>query len=204
METKNLKNQSDRRNFLTNCITAGSVACFGCAALTVTAKNSQIPSLLPETGMSNEDVIRFALGYSVPIFKKMQNEIGKEKFLEMLERISASNTAEFITSVSKEYPEKTMKALGEMANKFLNSPPYTDMYKYEFVENSDKVLEVKYTGCIMAKLYKEMNAADIGYALECHPSEALGKAFNPATKHTSRKNMMKGDDYCIERFELPT
>jgi hypothetical protein len=134
----------------------------------------------------------------------MQNEIGKEKFLEMLERIGSSNSAEFIASVLKEYPKKTMKDLGDIMTKFLSSPPYNEAYKYEFVENSEKVLEVKFTGCAMAKLYREMNAADIGYALECHPSEALGKALNPATKHTNGKNMMKGDDYCLIRYELPT
>lgn len=202
METKNPKSQSDRRVFLTRCITAGSVACLGCATLTVTAKNSQLPALLPETGMSNEEVIRFALGYSVPTLQKLQTEVGKEKFLEMLKKAASANSTESMAGISKDYPEKSMKSFGEMILKFLNTPPFKDGFKFEFVENTDKVLEVKFTECIMAKLYKEMNAADIGYAVECHPAGAVGKAFNPKTKHTSVKNMIKGDDYCIERWEL--
>jgi len=47
-----------------------------------------------------------------------------------------------------------------------------------------------------------MNAADIGYALECSPAEAAAKAFNPKITTSNPKNMMKGDTFCIERFVL--
>ena len=47
-----------------------------------------------------------------------------------------------------------------------------------------------------------LDAADVGYAIECYPSDAAGKAFNPKTKASGGKNMMKGDEYCVERWEL--
>jgi hypothetical protein len=47
-----------------------------------------------------------------------------------------------------------------------------------------------------------MNAADIGYALECSGSEAAVKAFNAKMTASNPSNMMKGDAFCIERFVL--
>jgi hypothetical protein len=51
-------------------------------------------------------------------------------------------------------------------------------------------------------VFREMNAADIGFAFECSPARALAKAFNPKMKWINPKNLMKGDSVCIERFVL--
>jgi hypothetical protein len=49
-----------------------------------------------------------------------------------------------------------------------------------------------------------MNASDIGYAIECSGSDKMAKAFNPKMQAINSKNMLKGDDVCIERFILKT
>lgn len=197
-----MKIQQDRRNFLTKCFGAGSLLCMGCLGVATSADNtSKMKVAIPE-GMSNEEVLRFALGYSVPFLKKMQAEMGKEKFIEILKKSTSANMAEVIAAMSKDTANRSMKSFGELVNGFLSSPPYQGGFKYEIVENTDRVLELKYTECIMAKLYREMDAADIGYSIECYPSDAAGKAFNPKTKAVSGKNMMKGDAYCNERWEL--
>ena len=63
---------------------------------------------------------------------------------------------------------------------------------------------MKYTECPAAKFYREKNAADIGYAIECSSPDNMAKAFNPKMEAKGIKNMMKGDDVCIERFTLKT
>ena len=52
------------------------------------------------------------------------------------------------------------------------------------------------------KLLRAMNAADIGYSLECSGMAAATRAFNPRITTSNPKNLMKGDSYCIERFVL--
>ena len=61
---------------------------------------------------------------------------------------------------------------------------------------------MKVTECLPARIRREANAADIGYALECSGSDAIAKAFNPKMKGLGVKNMLKGDSVCIERFVL--
>ena len=75
---------------------------------------------------------------------------------------------------------------------------------YEIIEESDNAFAVKYTECLPAKLYREMNAAEIGYSIECAASDKVAKTFNPKMEVKSIKNLMKGDDVCIERFFLNT
>ena len=202
VETKNSGHPSDRRNFLAKCISAGSVLCMGCLGTAALSVDPAEIKDLPQPGMSNEEILRFTLGYSVPVLKKMQAEIGNEKFIELLKKSASANMAEAVSSMSKDITDRNMKNFGEFVGAFLSSPPFTGGFTYEIVENSEKAFELKFTGCIMAKLYREMNAADIGYAVECYPSDAAGKAFNPKAKASGGKNMMKGDEYCVERWEL--
>ena len=201
METSNLKLTSDRRNFLTKCLAAGSMVCFGCLGTAVTA-NHELAGSLPQDSLKNEDLFRFALGYTLPLMKKMQANMGKMPFLELLEKSAEANMADKMTALSKDIKDRSMKKFGELILQLHSSSPVKDGIKVEVTEQSEKVFEMKVTECLMAKIYKELNANTIGYSIECHPSDAIVKAFNPNAKCLKNKNMMIGDLYCVERFEL--
>jgi predicted metal-binding transcription factor (methanogenesis marker protein 9) len=202
MKTSNSNLHSDRRNFLTKCFAAGSMVCFGCLGAAAAISKPCNAEDLPQSGMTNEEALRFALSYSLPILLKMQTQMGKQAFFDVLEKSASANLAEKISGMSKDIPDRSMKKFGGLITKMLLSPPLQDGFKYEIIENSDKVFEVKFTECIMARLYREKNAFNIGFAIECHPMDAAVKAFNPNAKCIKSKNMMIGDPFCTERFEL--
>ena len=79
---------------------------------------------------------------------------------------------------------------------------YRQAFTFEITELTDKVYEATYSQCLPAKVFREMNAADFGYAFECSPAHALAKAFNPKMTLLNPKNLMKGDSACIERYVL--
>jgi hypothetical protein len=202
METNNSYQHSDRRNFLSKCFAAGSMICLGCTGMAAAIAKPVYTDDLPQTGLNYEEAIRYALGYSVPLLQKMQVQMGKLVFFDALEKSASARAADMVTAMAKDIKEKTMKKYGELLIKSFSVPPLKDGIQFEIVENTDKVFEMKVTGCIMAKLYREMNAFNIGYAIECHPSDAAVKAFNPNAKCIKSKNMMIGDPVCTERYEL--
>ena len=209
MSTKNQLLQSGRRKFLSRDFPAGALLCLGChsmlgttSALAGQQEALQKPKYSDKSGMTTEEVFRFTYGYCVPLFQNLQKKLGTKKFLELLKKASDDNMAEAISSMAKSYTSRDPKALGDLIQGWLATPPYDKAVTYEVVEKSDRAYEAKYTECLIAKLYREMNAADIGYAIECAPSDAIAKAFNPKIKVTNPKNLMKGDSVCIERFEL--
>jgi len=95
-----------------------------------------------------------------------------------------------------------MKSFSSLLRNVLDSPLYKQAFPAEIVQNTDKVLELRYGACLPAKLLRAMNAADIGYSLECSGMAAATRAFNPRITTSNPKNLMKGDSYCIERFVL--
>ena len=201
METLKTTRPNQRREFLTKCFATGSLLCFGCLGSTVSASREFAESL-PQDSLKNEEMLRFALGYSLPLLKKMQVIMGKMPFLDLLEKSADANMADKITALSKDTKERSMKKFAELIIQLHTTTPVKDAIQYEITEQTDKVFEMKVTSCIVAKIFREMNASNLGYAMECHPSDAAVKAFNPAMKCTKVKNMMIGDPFCVERYEM--
>jgi len=210
METKNYHFDSGRRKFLTRHLPAGALVCLGCKnLLAATGLHSgsqeavQKPKYQMNSGMTTEDVFKFTYGYSLPVFQYMEKKIGKEKLIELLKGASVENSEALMRSFTKGVPGN-MKALSDMVKTWMSSAPYDKAFSYTITEESDTILEMKYTECPAAKFYREMNSSDIGYAIECSSSDQMAKAFNPKMEAKNTKNMMKGDDVCIERFILKT
>jgi len=188
-----------RRRFLTEALPAGALFCLGCKGLAA----SQKPSYQENSGMTVEDVYKFSFETIVPILESMGKDLGREKLLKLLEKASAENYTQMITAMAKDYPSRDMKSFVKMMDTFMaGMPVFQKSMAYEVTEFTDKVYETKYTLCLPAKILREMNAADIGYALECSPADAFVKAFNPKMKSIIVKNIMKGDSVCIERIVL--
>jgi hypothetical protein len=210
MEAKNSDFKSSRRKFLTRHLPVGAVMCLGCRSLlsAPVALMDQQQALkkakyLLDSGMTVEDVFKYTYNYCVPLFQNMGEKLGKEKLLSLLTEASAENGTRLVKSMTKGV-KGDMKAWAGFAKNWLSSPPYDKAISFEITEESDKVFETKYTECLAAKLFREMNAADIGYAIECSSSDKVVKAFNPQMEAKTVKNMMKGDAFCVERITLKT
>ncbi len=198
-----------RRQFLTKALPTGALLCLGCKGLSALpyinppkTSPGQKPKYLDNSGMSVEDVYKFSYGYCVPTYQVLAKEIGEEKFLTMLTQANVDVFSQMFASMAKDYPDRSMKSLASIFLNMLNTPPMDKAFQYEIVENTDRVFEMKVTECLPARVCRELNATDIGYALECAPTDAVAKTFNPKMRAENPKNLMKGDSVCIERFVL--
>lgn len=107
-----------------------------------------------------------------------------------------------IAAAVKDLPKRDIEALTKLFKDLLSTPPWDTALTGQITRQTDKVLEMTYTYCLPAKLLRAMGAADIGYALECSGGDAAARAFNPKMRGENPRNLMKGDDVCIERFVL--
>lgn len=60
--------------------------------------------------------------------------------------------------------------------------------------------EIKVTEYLTADIFRESDAADIGFACVCHADYALPIAFNPKAKMIRDKTLMEGHDCCNHRY----
>ena len=194
------KNDSSRRQFLLKTAAAAGLLGLGCPKLLASAKT---PGVFKES--SDEAVVatlRFILINNIGIYKGLEKELGSEKLIKMLEQITADNWAVGIKEMSKDIKERNIENYAKFVGSILSSTPYSTILEYEITQQDDKVLEIKYTKCLFAEIFREMNAADIGWALECSAGETVISTYNPDMKFSNPKNLMKGDSVCLERIEL--
>jgi hypothetical protein len=71
---------------------------------------------------------------------------------------------------------------------------------YDIVEDTEEAFEIKVTECLTEDIFRELDAADIGYACVCHADYALPVAFNPKIKMVRDKTLMEGHDCCNHRY----
>jgi hypothetical protein len=196
---------ADRRRLLTTGLPLATIACLGCRGLAAQALVAGGASRFFENaGMTTEETYAFFYGTFIPVLQSLAKEMGPERFLAALTKAASDNTSQMIAAAAKDSPTRDIKGWSALFQNILGTPPFNKALTYEVVEQSDKVLELKFTECLPAKLLRAMNAADIGYALECSGSEAAAKAFNPEITASNPRNMMKGDAFCIERYVLET
>jgi hypothetical protein len=189
-----------RRRFLTRTVPAGAMVCLGCRGLF--ALPGQESKFSENPGMTTEEMYRFFYGTFIPALQTLAKSIGRDKLVKELTKASAEEYAQMMAAMAKDVPNKDMRAFVGLMDRMMATAPSNKAYTYETVESSDKVHELKFTQCLPAKIWREMNAADLGYAVECSPTNAMAKAFNPRMKGEDLKTLMKGDGFCLVRFEL--
>ncbi len=197
---------ADRRVFLkTFC--AGSFFCLGCDRLqAATGGEPQPPAdgFLADSRMSFKEVWAFAYtSSSIPLLKALAEDLGRERLVEMVKAASGRVVQEAVRKQAPPAPENTLHAfLGDLLK--TDSWLWSHVVSLEVVEQRPTVVEVRVGRCLWAQTFHEAGAADIGYAMVCHPDFFAGPAFNPRIRMTRTQTLMQGDDHCNHRWVVET
>lgn len=204
-----MKNSSapctNRRDFITQIVPGCAVTCFGLQHLLASAVYGEVsPSQEDkhkfqskmERDITQEQWIQQRHRKYIGILKRLEEDLGKQEFLESLKKAS--------------YAENV--ALGERLSDRIDSMntfagPFRDTNSgvgrtivREIVEDSEHAFEMKITECLTETVFKEMDALDLGYACVCHADFGLPVGINPKLKLIRTKTLMQGDDCCNHRY----
>lgn len=148
--------------------------------------------------MSFEEVYGFAYTNFISLIRNLAGELDREDFVELLQRASSDAAAAEERKLAESLPSNDFEAWTDT----LREPDrfWRHVLTTQVVEDTEKAFEVKITECLWAKTFREADAADIGYAVICHPDYAYCQAFNPKIRMIRTKTLMQGDEYCNHRW----
>jgi len=157
-----------------------------------------------KTDMSYVELFSFAYEGMIPVFQNLCNQVGKEKFLEMLKKATYESAFR-----GTEAAMKQESGLGrDMATltSFMKKPStlYQHALTYRILKDTEEEAEYSITECLWAKTFRQMNAEDIGYALVCHGDVGSIEAFNPKITFKRPSLLMQGDSECLFQYKLRT
>ena len=71
-----------------------------------------------------------------------------------------------------------------------------NLFTITYPIDNDEEVEFHTTECILAKVFKEMKAEDLGYLICCQPDFETTPAYCSNVSLKRSKTLMQGDNYC--------
>jgi hypothetical protein len=133
----------------------------------------------------------------IRLAKFMIQELGEEKFLEILKKQTEQRMLKYGQEQAKKMKDNSFQAY---VKQFKDPKTYKFSLKKEVVEDTDKVCELKVTECIWATTFLNNKAGKIGFARVCYGDYFWPKGFNPKIKMVRSKTLMQGHDCCNHRY----
>lgn len=196
----------NRRQFLFKLLPAGVLLGLGCGRLYGSEGTEEAGTALSEkhkyladARMTYKEVYELAFKYNfIPYMERLATYLGRDELIELLKRAATEHYAQRGRNWAKSVKKKEFAAYFD----FLREPDRDWLHTctHEIIEDTDRVLQVKYTECIYADIFREANAQDIGYAAFCHGDFAIFSALDSRIKLIRTKTLMQGDDCCNHRF----
>jgi hypothetical protein len=129
---------------------------------------------------------------------ELEQVLGRKKTLEIMGKAREKYMVEL---TKKERAHIKNFADFKACEKAENASPYfSHTLTLTYPEETPNKLTLHVTECLWAKVFKEMNATDLGYVLFCQPDFAYAEACHPKIKMRRTKTLMQGDNYCNHTF----
>jgi len=145
-----------------------------------------------QSGMTYEEYFRDKCHEMVCLAEELERVLGRKKALEIMGKARERYVVE-ITKKGRG-PVKSFEDFKAREKARAHSIVLT------YLEETSNKLALHVTECLWAKVFKEMNATDLGYVLHCQPDFAYAEACHPRIKMRRTKTLMQGDSYCDHTF----
>jgi len=203
MKPQNINNKKmhqSRRLFLIKSIPVCTLGCLGLSQVFSSTIDSDIMKkpvhkFNKKAGYTYEQVYLFRARLYVDRMKRIASYLGHDNLIDALKK----STDDYYRSIAKYKPENTLK---DFIRPFYEDEGYKTILTIEVIENSDDLVSWRVTECLNAKVFRELDAAEIGYATLCHGDEAWAKAFNPNIQFTRIKTLMEGHNCCDHCYKI--
>lgn len=152
-------------------------------------------------GRTYEQHFRDVYAGTVLLARKLEQVLGSEKAFEIVgkvfERYAVESTKRHM---AERGPIKNFEDFKAFVKEEQKSPFWSHVLTVTFPEETPEKIVFHVTECLWAETFKEMNAADLGYIMICHPDFATVQTYHPKIKLKRTKTLMQGNSCCDHTF----
>ena len=151
-----------------------------------------------QSGMTYEEYFRDKCHEMVCLAEEIEQVLGRKKALEIMGKARER----FIVDLTRKErgPVDSFEEFKAGEKNENASPYFSNTLTLTYAEETANKLKLHVTECLWAKVFKEVNATDLGYVLHCQPDFAYAQACNAHIKMRRTKTLMQGDSYCDHTF----
>jgi hypothetical protein len=202
MTEKAIRKIMNRREFVTQTTTACSIFCFGGGSLFALFRSGQEAGTSPEkhkflrdAAMSYDELFKFTVGRMlIPTIGAVAAKVGIDVVQEAIFEGFKKRLAARVKNMPK-------RGLADFTQNFKSQDPYNvNTWTKEILQDTDNVFEMRVSGCLWAKTFREADAADLGFKIVCSLDYVTAETFNPKIKLIRDKTLMQGHDCCNHKY----
>jgi len=158
---------------------------------------SKIHKFQEKIELTYEQYFHICFDEVIRLSVEFEKALGRDKAFEVIGRAREKADLDIIGKQMKERPPiESFEDFKAFMKELHESPFSSHLFTITYKEDVPNEIEFHTTECILAKVFREMNAADLGYAMCCRPDFATTPAYNPHVRLRRIKTLMQGDNYC--------
>ncbi|MHA2190597.1 MAG: L-2-amino-thiazoline-4-carboxylic acid hydrolase [Candidatus Thorarchaeota archaeon] len=77
---------------------------------------------------------------------------------------------------------------------------FSHVTSVEFPHETDTEFHCTYSECLYAKTFRDLDAAELGYIMVCHPDFNFTESLSPNLSLERTRTLMEGHDCCDHKF----
>ena len=143
------------------------------------------------------DLLRETFRREIRLARLLEKDQGKEKAHELIYRCHVNDDLELVSRQLK--GKKTLESFEKfktLMKRLHENPAARKMFTITYPIDNDEMIVFLTKECILAEVFKEMKAEDLGYIMCCQPDFETTPAYCPNVYLKRSKTLMKGDDHC--------
>ena len=151
--------------------------------------------------ISYEDYFRTRFNGITEIIKALTPIMDQREALDKIKELYVKKSKNLVKRILRDKkPITNFKEFKEMYKEQLSSEFMQHCLDFTITEDTPNKLVFKFTKCLWAKTFLEMNEPGLGYAMCCYPDYAMIKAFHPKLKLVRNKTLMQGNTCCESNY----
>ena len=146
--------------------------------------------------VSYEEMVKEGCHEKIVMVRDFQSAVGEQKAAEIVSRAAAERVVARVQRRCRDKPIRCMQDFAALMSSFHDTEVGRNTQTIEVLENTPDRYVFAVKECLWAKVYRDENAGDLGYCLECSTDFIFAATCNPKLTLQRKKTLMQGDDCC--------
>jgi hypothetical protein len=149
-----------------------------------------------ELELTYEQYFRSSVEDAVELANAFEHVLGRDKALEIIKKWTEKSVTEAVKNQMVKKPIKSFEDFKSLRKEQEQSSGWKHMLTMTHPEETSKKFSYNITECLWAKVFKDLNATDLGYILKCSHDFTMARAYHPKLRLKRTKTLMQGDSFC--------
>lgn len=152
--------------------------------------------------ISYEDYFRTRFSGIAEMVRALTPIMDQMKALDKIKELYKKKSIELVGRLLKnKKPITNFEGFKEIYKEQMKTVFMQHCLDFTITEDTPKKITFKFTKCLWAKTFLEINEPGLGYAMCCFPDYTMAKAFHPKLKLVRNKTLMQGNECCESTYQ---